>query len=92
MEDSEARGEKARMEGYVRSDEGEAPGLVGEKVRSFQVMIDSRAFDHDIIHALEEVPLAHVFGKMCHTNFWRKILRASCSDPEFRRNQYFAQK
>ena len=38
MEDSEARGEKARMEGYVRSDEGEAPGLVGERGSSFQVM------------------------------------------------------
>ena len=31
-------------------------------------MIDSRAFDHDIIHALEEVPLAHVFGEdVSHT-------------------------
>ena len=26
-------------------------------------MIDSRAFDHDIIHALEEVPLTHVLGE-----------------------------
>ena len=99
------------MEGCGGSGEGEAaeaPDLVGEKVRSFQVMrmeawgigTAPRHVAISILVHLIMILSTHLrkslwlmyLEKMCRTHLLRKILRASCSDPEFRRNKDFAQK
>jgi len=71
----EAIGGRTRVEDCGGSGEGEAPGLVGEILSTH----------------LRKYLWRMYLGKMCHTNFWRKILRTSCSDMEFWRNQDFAQ-